>query len=76
MTHELLKKKVIAEIEVSPNGLTPYGVFSFIADEISSSKEATRFMIDEGYRKSEVSKARASYNHNQNRKALTRTQAF
>jgi hypothetical protein len=76
MTHELLKKKVIAEIEVSPKGLTTYGVLSFMANEITTIQEATKFMISEGYKKSEVAKAKASYHHNQTRKALSQARAF
>ena len=76
MTHEMLKKKVIAEIEIYPKGLTAYGVFSFIADEIATLQEATEFMISEGYKKSEVARARSTYNYNQTRKALSQARAF
>jgi len=76
MTHELMKKKLIAEIEVSPHGLGNYAMYKFLMQEINDDHEVSKFLLSEGLTRSEITNAKAIYNFRVKNKALSQVRAF
>ncbi len=76
MEHKLIKAKVIAEIDVSPDGLGTKKIFSFLMEILSDTASASSFMIKEGYSPTEVSKAKNHYQNKQNNQVLVADGAF
>jgi hypothetical protein len=79
MVHAIIKQKVIAEIDVSKNGLGDYKMFSFLMSLLNDQTKVERFMLNEGYTKSEVYLAQTKFNaylQKKNNKALVEDRAF
>jgi len=68
MTHDLLRKKVNAEIDISPNGLGIYRIYSFLMNQTQNNQQVVReFMEKEGFSKTEIAQVKSRYNHYQNK---------
>ena len=76
VTHELLKKKVVAEIELYPNGIGEYKLYSFLMQILNDERQVRKFMLAEGYTRTETTNVKSRYDYYNRNKASCQVQTF